>query len=311
MLAGVSKFVRLTALSTGYAIPDTDFDATIHSVFRTAVNLRPANSNLLLTLVAAGEADLPQGIRLDTPADFSFSYLSVGRHVFCRDGIIVSDGSDIVVEINHARRWQCDLPALNTDLSSPAVGDAWYYAWHSLNEHQVRLGAEFVADALLHPDGLAQTAISRRAGEVIRALKNATQRYQSEDLSVLTRLIGLGTGLTPCGDDFLVGYLAGLWCTVRDSIRRRQFISELGQAVIHLSGHTNDISRTYLYHAAHGQVTSRLDALAGAISKPEMPEQIQPVLESATRSGHTSGMDVVTGLLFGLAAWEGVKSLAF
>ena len=304
--------MRLIAISTGYAIPDTDFDAIIHSVFPTAANLRLVNGDLLLTLVADGEADLPQGIRLDTPAGYSFSYPSVGRDVFCRDGTLILDGSGLVVEINQARRWQCDLPALNTDLSNPAVGDAWYYAWQSLNEHQVRLGAEFVAHALLQPDGLAQTAISWRAGEAIRALKNATQRYQSDDLSVLLiRLIGLGTGLTPCGDDFLVGYLAGLWCTVRDSIRRRQFVSELGQAVIHLSGQTNDISRTYLYHAAHGQVTSRLDALAGAISKPEKPGQLQPVLESATRSGHTSGMDAVTGLLFGLAAWEGVKSLAF
>ena len=53
--------MRLTAISTGYAIPYIDFDASVHSVFRTAVNLRPANKDLLLTLVVASEADLPQG----------------------------------------------------------------------------------------------------------------------------------------------------------------------------------------------------------------------------------------------------------
>ncbi len=92
---------------------------------------------------------------------------------------------------------------------------------------------------------------------------------------------------------------------------RSQFVSKLGQVVIHLSGQTNDISRTYLYHAAHGQVSSRLETLARAISRPENPEQLLPVAKSAMRSGHTSGMDAVTGLLLGLAAWEGETIQAF
>jgi hypothetical protein len=121
---------------------------------------------------------------------------------------------------------------------------------------------------------------------------------------MLKALIGLGTGLTPSGDDFLVGYLVGLWCTVRDTEERRQFVSNLGKAVIRLSRRTNDISRTYLYHAAHGQVSSRLEALAGAICRAENLEHLLAAAESAMQTGHTSGMDAVTGLLVGLAAWE-------
>jgi hypothetical protein len=302
--------MRLAALSTGYAIPHTDFDATIHSVFRTAVNLRPANSELLLTLLVAGEADLPQGIRLDTPADFTFEQLSAGSEVFCRNSTIVFKNAALVVEFNQARRWQCDLPALGTDLTDPAVAEAWKCVWQLLNERQVRLGAEIVAQVLLHSDGMVQSAISRQMGDAVRALVDATRICQL-DPSALIRLIGLGTGLTPCGDDFLVGYLAGLWCTVLDFVKRRQFVTELGQAVIHLSGQTNDISRTYLYHAARGQVSSRLDALAGSINRPESPGQLHLIAESTMQSGHTSGMDAVTGLLFGLAAWEGETIRAF
>ena len=88
-------------------------------------------------------------------------------------------------------------------------------------------------------------------------------------------------------------------------------MSKLGQAVIHLSGRTNDISRTYLYHATNGQVSSRLETLARAISRPESPGQLLLVAESAMQSGHTSGMDAVTGLLLGLATWEGEKILAY
>jgi hypothetical protein len=303
--------MRLTAISAGYAIPYIDFDATIHSVFRTAVNLRPANKDLLFTLVVASEADLPQGIRLDSPDDFSFEQLSPGRDVFSRDNTLIFENSALAVELYQSKRWQCDLPALGTDLTNPAVAGAWKCVWQSLNECQVRLGAEIVAQALLHSDGIVQSAISRRLGEAIRTLIEATRSFQLNDLSVLTRLIGLGTGLTPCGDDFLVGYLAGLWCTVRDFVERRQFVSKLGQAVIYLSGRTNDISRTYLHHASYGQVSSRLDTLARAISRPESPGKLLPIAESAKQSGHTSAMDAVTGLLLGLATWEGETILAF
>jgi hypothetical protein len=118
-------------------------------------------------------------------------------------------------------------------------------------------------------------------------------------------LIGLGPGLTPSGDDLLVGYLAGLWCTVRDQGKRAQFISSLGKTVIRLSRQTNDISRTYLYHAVRGQVSSQLANLAEAISYAENPERLLAIAESAMRVGHTSGMDAVTGLLVGLTAWDG------
>jgi hypothetical protein len=301
----------LTAISTGYAIPYIDFDATIHSVFRTAINLRPADKDLLLTLVVRNEADLPQGIRLDTPDDFSFEQLSAGKDVFCRDHTLIFENSSLVVEFSQVRRWQCNLPALGTDFSNPAVMDAWKYVWQYLNERQVRLGADINAQALLNTDGITHSAIFRRVGEAIRLLIEATRNFQLDDSSKFTQLIGLGTGLTPFGDDILVGYLAGLWCTVRDFVERRQLVSQLSQEVIRLLGRTNDISRTYLYHATCGQVSSRLDTLARAISRPENPGQLLPVVESVMQSGHTSGMDAVTGLLFGLAAWEGETILAF
>jgi hypothetical protein len=296
-------FMRLDALSSGYAVPYTDFDATIHSVFSAAVNLSPANHDLLLTLVIASETDLPQGLRLDTPPGFSFEDLEVGSSIHSREGTLVFDRSNLVVDFCQARRWQCDLPAMRIDMTCSKVAETWISIWQALNERQAYLGADIVARALLHSDGMAQSTVSRRAGEAIRLLIDATRRYQL-DQSALAQLIGLGTGLTPGGDDFLVGYLAGLWCTVRDSLERRRFVSKLSQAVIHLSGQTNDISRTYLYHAAHGQVSSRLEALARAISKPQSPGQLLTVAESAMQSGHTSGTDAVTGLLFGLAAWE-------
>ncbi len=302
----------LPALTAGYAIPRADFDAIVHSVFRSALNLRVTGQDLLLTLLVAGEADLPQALRLDTPDGFSFETFRPGDRVSCRRLANAAPASNrrLVVEFAHARRWQCDLPGLRADLRHPGTTEAWQRAWRYLNERQARQGAEIAAAALLADDP-AQPAVCRRLGEAARALMDAARHSQVDassfsppPSSFLKSLIGLGGGLTPSGDDFLVGYLGGLWCTVQDSEARQVFLAKLRQAVNEHAGQTNDISRAYLAHAAQGQISSRLEALAGAICRAEPAEHLLPCAEAAMQSGHTSGMDAVTGLLFGLAAWD-------
>lgn len=295
--------MRLKAISIGYAIPHTDFDATVHSVFRSAINLRPAKGSLLLTLTASGEVDLPQGIRVDFPDGFSFERLCVGNKVNCRDNFLDFENSSLMIELHEAKRWKCDLPALGAEMSIPEAAFAWKCVWQFLNERQKRLEAEIVAEALFRSDETARSAISRRAGEAVHALLDATRRNNLVQTSMLKTLIGLGSGLTPSVDDLLVGYLAGLWCTVQDRCERMQSVSKLGNAVIHLSRLTNDISRTYLYHASQGQISSRLADLAELICHGENSDRILNSVESAVRVGHTSGMDAVTGLLIGLATW--------
>jgi hypothetical protein len=291
----------LETISIGYAVPHTDFDATVHSVFRSAINLRPSSGGELLTLVAFSEADLPQGIRVDTPSDFSFEIFNTGEQATCRENILRLNS--LIVDLRDAQRWKCDLPALQADLGNPTVTAAWKFVWQALNQRQIQSNAEIIAENLFHSDE-SMRGIQRIAGDAIRGLVNATQCH---DLILATSsvhaLIGLGTGLTPGGDDLLVGYLAGLWCAVHDSSERRQFVSELGNAIIHHSQQTNDISRVYLYHASQGQVSSLLAKLADAICMGKNAGHLIDTAETAMRVGHTSGMDAVTGLLVGLTAW--------
>ena len=297
----------LTAFSIGYAVPTADFDASIHSVFQSTANLHLAKSGRLLTLVVSGEADLPQGIRLDTPTGFSFAELIVGEPVACRDGILRLDSLSLTVDFRKARIWKCNLPASSVDLTNPTVESAWKSVWQALNKRQLLAGAEIVADDLLRSGETLRTGVPRKAGQAMQSLLWATRQTDLMAVSTAARaLIGLGSGLTPSGDDLLVGYLAGLWCAVWGRPDCEQFISGLGRRVVRLSRRTNDISRAYLYHAARGQVSSPLEALAKAISRGESGEPLLAAAESAMRVGHTSGMDSVTGLLIGLAAWGNV-----
>lgn len=291
----------LPAITLGYAVPDEDFDGTVHSVFQSALNLRLHASDTLLTLVASDEADLPQGIRVETPVDFYFEKISVGETGACRNSLLRF--ASLTIDLRRARRWKCDLPALKTDPGTPAVASAWAYVWDALNRRQKHSNAEIVAGELLNPGEVKPNIVSRKAGEAMRNLVSAARQFDLNTNSAVKTLIGLGSGLTPGGDDLLGGFVAGLWCTDGDQSRRTTFITGLGSAIRHHSRQTNDISRTYLYHAVRGQVSSLLANLAEAISRGEAPDQLAGVAEAAMQVGHTSGMDTVTGLLIGLATW--------
>jgi hypothetical protein len=295
----------LRAISIGYAVPVDRFDASVHSVFQSSINLRLNNVNRLLTLTVSSEDDLPQGIRLEAPRDFTFEKFQTGERAVCKDGILYIENTSLTIQLHGARRWKCDLPALMVDTSNPVVSAAWSLVWDALNKRQRLSESEIVAEDLFRLGESAQVGVSRKAGKGMRDLVDATRRYELTDTDAIKALLGLGPGLTPSGDDLLVGYTAGLWSTVRNRSERVQFISSLGKAIICSSRNTNDISRTYLYHAVRGQVPSRLSNLAEAICRGEDPEHILAIAETAMRIGHTSGMDAVTGMLAGLMAWEG------
>ena len=258
---------------------------------------------MYLDAVSSGFA-VARWIRLDAPGGFHFDDLRVGEHGCCQDGILSFQNTPLRVALHKARRWRSDLEGYNTDMTDPGTALAWTCAWKALTDRQEKASAEIVAGDLFCSEGIAKRGVACKVSRAVRALVQATRRNAPGAVTAAGALIGLGSGLTPSGDDLLVGYLTGLWCTVRAKTDRRKFISEFGRAIIDLSQGTNDISRTYLLHAARGQVSSRLAGLARAISEGMQTDLLQTRMENAASMGHTSGMDTLTGLLIGLATWD-------
>lgn len=286
----------MNALSIGAAVPAKDFDAVVHSVFTRAVNLKLKDSSHLLTLTRVDEADLPQGIRLNTPPDFSFEMLHSGDHFTSRSGILSSIAARLTIDLRLAQRWKCNLKTLAVSLEDVSTLDAWQHAVTIVN-HYRRLAET--------QDPVAQS-IACKMNQLTTGLVAATSTMNHlAAIENAAELIGLGPGLTPAGDDFLVGYLAGLWSTAGRIPERIQFVTNLGRAVARLSRCTNEISGTYLTHAAHARVSSRLLDLARVIKQGQGSADLHQVTLLSLQVGHTSGLEATTGLLQGLAAWNG------
>jgi hypothetical protein len=102
-------------------------------------------------------------------------------------------------------------------------------------------------------------------------------------------LIGLGPGLTPSGDDFLVGALALL-----DAVGERHAHAALARAITDtLPGLTTPLSACFLKAAAAGHVG---EALHRAVSSV-ITGDVDSAVAAAGKIGHSSGWDMMAGIM--------------
>lgn len=106
--------------------------------------------------------------------------------------------------------------------------------------------------------------------------------------SVLSRLLGLGIGLTPSGDDFLCGVLAGLCLSGKGNTC---FEKKLRLEIeTHLTD-TIDISAAFLFCALEGQYSLAVNSLAQIPGPAEIADVFSEI-------GHSSGMDTLCGVFY-------------
>jgi hypothetical protein len=283
--------MHLTALSAGPEAPRTRFNGVIHSVFDQACNIRVDDGRLLALLLPC-LGNVPHGALIAAPAGFGFArHLTVGGPVGCRADVLRV--AQLSIDLGTAKPWRADLAAAGVDLSVPQVARAWRTAWRVLGQRRPREGDAQAA--------LLSRTVDRRGLCLARATRHLRVR---EATRAVESLIGCGPGLTPSGDDLMVGFLAGLWSTAGDDPGQRAFRRALCATVAGLARATGDISRVYLTHASRGRFAEPLATLAARIGDGATVGAIEQVSAAALRVGHSSGGDGVLGLLLGLAAWS-------
>ena len=102
----------------------------------------------------------------------------------------------------------------------------------------------------------------------------------------VSQLVGLGPGLTPSGDDFLIGALAAL-----DALGQTNMHTALGRAVVAAAGRTSPLSASLLRAAAAGHVGENLHMMLAAL----VTGDADAAIDAAARIGHTSGWDALAG----------------
>lgn len=115
------------------------------------------------------------------------------------------------------------------------------------------------------------------------------QKYE-ESAEELSHLLGLGIGLTPSGDDFLCGMMASLHMAGQE---RSVFALTLKTQIADHLQDTIDISAAFLACALENQYSLAVNSL---YQNPDCSS----IEKSFSAIGHSSGIDTLCGIWFGL-----------
>lgn len=114
---------------------------------------------------------------------------------------------------------------------------------------------------------------------------------------VVSWLIGRGRGLTPSGDDILLGYGVGL-LALDPKGEGEKFLKILSE---YIHKQTTDVSLAYYKGLMEGYVNENMMYLLQAL-KSNNEEETERWLESVRKVGHTSGSDTLLGLRLAVAS---------
>lgn len=108
----------------------------------------------------------------------------------------------------------------------------------------------------------------------------------------LLRILGLGIGLTPTGDDFITGLFASLYA-------KKSFPSFYSQLKDSAKSKTNSVSYAEIREAVEGRFSQTIQKIFIAASKGE-EQGITKAINDLKQVGSTSGSDILWGIVFGL-----------
>ncbi|WP_429087323.1 DUF2877 domain-containing protein [Brassicibacter mesophilus] len=120
-----------------------------------------------------------------------------------------------------------------------------------------------------------------------------------ENQETLEYFLGRGMGLTPSGDDFLVGILSvfssyGVF---------QQSIWEIRDLILKNKGiYTNDISEQFLILSTEGKFSMSVISLLNTLSDEEFDDEI---VDNVLNYGQSSGVDIILGIVFAYKVMNG------
>ncbi len=296
-----------TAIQPLLDIPTTR--GSIQSVFPRAANLLLGGR--LLTLHARETPCAPNGLVLPLRAGQGpLADLQTGMAVIIERGTIHIPTPSLRLSTQHSQPWNphphlepggCPPERLERNLArlttlvagkAPKGGLA---ALASLSVAAVGLTPS--ADALDPADASFLLHTARPAAA--RLLEGVLRQHIQSVRQGASTLIGLGPGLTPSGDDLLIGFMAAISLLSEPLGLGSDFYQRLHLELLTIArGRTNKLSITWMEYAKQGDVAEHVGRLFQALVR----DDTRPLEEAALavlKTGATSGADLLAGIILG------------
>ncbi len=258
----------------------------VHSVFRQTINLISDHEDLI-TITTHKSSLMPYS--LVTSAD-CFEHYKDKIH----QTALVSEHE---IMISHDLRFKLNgeiksskLPVLKMEIINQEQLLSNIERLQTFFSKSYTLGS-FYIDSLASPYNLAlQQTLIERTRAFCEAVKNQNDKAA---LDAGTLLLGLGAGLTPSGDDYLVGFFAVLFFCSYRSKAIQQLAHDLAQ---NARESTNIISATYIKSASEKRFKKEISNLVQSVYQTD-ENLIAQSLSQLLEVGSTSGTDITQGIL--------------
>lgn len=275
-----NPFCYISALKVGYVVEDilhnSDSNLKIHSIFEHAVNLVD-NNDWIITLLPESYCGGPQVL-----------ILSIGDFArFKGMGFKVTDKCDINQLINMKDAQITYKKTINGSVRNDIIKIE-----DNKRHFQGLLCEKGNKNGLLGEDNI----YSRYAAPKLEEFRIFFRQRKFEEAGEkLLDLIGLGPGLTPSGDDFVLGIFAALYSFDIN----KDIILPLKDIITQKAKNkTNIISYNMLRQGAAGGFIEWVEDMAYSIIY-ESPHQIEKAFSNMQKIGSSSGSDISAGILFG------------
>lgn len=248
----------------------------IHSIFDNVFNIKTTENNII-SIVSLRKKNGPNFILVDF-SDFQKELIYIGCDVIGNSKKITI-GKNLLIDISDTKMWK---PNIKIKKDKGILKNNLLFLNSILESH-------FLDHYLQFRDRFLE-----RINDFIMSIneKNKQKIYKS-----IKNLIGFGQGLTPSGDDFLVGFLSSFYFfeLSDDLLILKNYIKS---TIFDLKENTNFLSKKFLEYALFDRYSEIILDFLNTLYEDK--DSIIISFNDLLKFGCTSGFDIIIGIINGI-----------
>ncbi|GGI65395.1 hypothetical protein GCM10011482_10490 [Enterococcus alcedinis] len=286
--------MRLSQAKVDIHLLDTEKKSTqwfTHSAFQTTFNLTNGAKDRLILVAPDSLPELPGGIYLPMGIfNQVFEALSTLKFVKFTSNQILFTFEKKTIELAIGSTFDSTLDQMN-----PSTLPGGRLFLKEIQQLQTMTGFEILLKDFTSFHSLALF-------DPVKGLFTADKAAQEASV---TYLVGRGKGLTPSGDDFLIG-----WLLIQQLCGNASLSNQLILEKAESPYYTTDVSRHYLRQSSEGRYSQALLQLADYLVQPKEEIDVKQIIEAILAHGQTSGADTLAGITATLVEMRRKKEMA-
>lgn len=270
-------------------------EGKVFAVFQDVIDVKALD--LLVGVASARVQPNPVTVITDLGIDFR-QLTKIGDGVQISSGEIAV-GQNIFIGYNESDLWASE--PLHGPVNAPGLRPLIRFLKTLIKEDGRMEGAGPVIDYMMadhYPRAMGVPPPVRIYYEPLRKL----MRHQASSiLGGMRGLVGLGPGLTPSGDDVLIGFLAAR-SLLNGALHGTDICLDTFRRGIPLfRGRTTLLSEELLYWASRGQFGKPITDMMNSLADGDVSGVRASAIRMMTQFGATSGTDTLIGIVAGMS----------